>query len=192
MYDKINYEFECACGLRLERPIYPVYCRCGKVYSSDSEHVDYMTTCPHLQDDVCEIATEVSGVTCKVTQDTCRACSHGIRPQRLNTVTLTIAYSQNPKIDTTYIQSIIDGEEVGFGTRLSRLFGLILIETPNCGCKGHADILDVWTPSHIKENMDKVIDWLQNEARLRKIPFSRALTRTLLHTLLQGSPCTPS
>lgn len=140
--------------------------------------------CPHLTNTVCEIATEVAGTPCNTTEENCLACIKCLRPKRLNLHTTTLAFSQNPKLDMKHIQSIIDEEHIGFGTKLSRLFGLILIETPDCGCKGHKDVLDVWTEDHVRKNMEKVIDWLQKEARTRRLPFSRALTRILLNRLL--------
>lgn len=142
-------------------------------------------TCPFFNNGTCEIASEIAGVPCSVSHETCIACSLGTeRSRRLNAITLSVAYGYNRNIDISRIQSVIDGTSNGFGTRLANTLGYLFREISGCKCKGHQDILDVWTKEYISKNMDKVLDWLQNEAKTRRIPFSRALTRVLLNGLL--------
>lgn len=147
---------------------------------SEEEYPD----CPHLTSERCGIASELAGKDISVILSTCRACVHSTRPMRLNNCTLTLAYQHNTSIDVAHLQRIIDGTSPGFGTRMANTFGLIVRETPGCGCEGHKDVIDSWTKEHVAANIDKIIDWLQVEARKRRIPFSRSLTRTLIKTLL--------
>lgn len=144
--------------------------------------------CPHrTTDNICSLATDIAMVACPTSEETCVACTKSSRPQRLNTYVLTLAMRQNPDINISHIESVIDGTSTGFGTRLANTLGLIIKPESGCGCQGHRDVLDVWTEPYIKENLEKVIDWLQTEATNRRLPFSRILTRLLLKSLLSKS-----
>lgn len=142
--------------------------------------------CPHLQENsICEIASEIANTPRHTTPETCIACMANERPQRLNIHTLTIA---GPNVDISHIQSIIDGTSTGFGTRLQSVLGVFFRSSQGCGCNGHKDILDVWTPDYICQNLNTVIEWLQTEASRRRIPFSRFLVRQLLVSILARTP----
>jgi hypothetical protein len=142
--------------------------------------------CPHLKENsICEIASEIANTPRPTTPETCRACMSNERPQRLNIHTLTIA---GPNVDISHIQSVIDGTSTGFGTRLQSVLGVFFRSEKGCGCNGHKDILDVWTPEYIRENLETVIEWLHTEARNRRIPFSRFLVRQLLESVLARTP----
>jgi len=141
--------------------------------------------CPHYQEGACEIASEVAHTRCETNDNVCRSCTRDkLRSRRLNRETLTLAVLHNPTMDISAAESVIDNVSTGFGTRLANTVGLFIRSTPTCGCAGHQDILDTWTPDYIRENLDKVLDWLHNEAKTRKMPFSRILVRTLLLGLL--------
>lgn len=143
------------------------------------------TNCPHrTSENRCNIASEIAGVPCPTTEETCLACVRSSRPNRLNRFVLALAVHQNQDIDISHIQSVIDGTSEGFGTRLANTLAMVITETKGCGCAGHKDILDVWTEPYIRDNLEKVIDWLQTEATNRRLPFSRILTRLLLKSLL--------
>jgi len=148
------------------------------------EPVTVPIECPHRQSNICNIASEIAGTPCPTSEDTCNACSNSPRPQRLNRYTLTLAVRENSNIDISHINAVIDGTSSGFGTRLSNTLGMIIKPKSGCGCAGHKDILDVWTEDYIRNNLEKVIDWLQTEATNRRLPFSRILTRLLLKSLL--------
>lgn len=142
------------------------------------------TECPHHVDNVCSLASEIAGTPCPTSEETCIACTKSPRPQRLNRYVLTLAVRENSNIDISHIESVIDGSSTGFGTRLANTLGMTIKPKEGCGCAGHKDILDVWTEPYIRDNLEKVIDWLQTEATNRRLPFSRILTRLLLNSLL--------
>jgi hypothetical protein len=175
---------KCVCEKEYANPIFPVYCLCGRTYLDMATMQPAPQHCSHLKDEVCEIASEIAGIPCTTKEEVCHMCSSCPRPQRLNNFTLALAYANNPEIDTDHIRAVIDGESEGFGTRLANTLGLFFRDKPGCGCAGHRDILDVWTKGYILSNKEKVIDWLQNEASNRRLPFSRTLTRVLLDALL--------
>jgi len=144
--------------------------------------------CPFLNENKCEIATEIAGVPCPTTPKICEQCLSCTRPSRLNMYTMSLALVKNAYLDEAKLQEVIDGTSNGFGTRLHNTLGLILADLPDCKCPGHRDILDVWTPGYIHENMDSIINWLQTEAVKRGVPFFRPFVRLLLKTLLSTVP----
>lgn len=167
------------------------YCSCGDTIAYSEGTSPKCPTCSracvHRQhNSVCEIASEIASIPCTTTIETCAACLATSRPRRLNIHTLTLAYAHNQQIDMQHCQEVIDGSASGFGTRLANTIGLILKEdaSSSCGCAGHKDILDVWTKDYIRTRMDTVLDWLQNKAYTRHLPFSRSVTRCLLQGLL--------
>lgn len=147
--------------------------------------MEKITNCPHNLNDTCEIASEIAGTPCSLPPGICTACEESTRPRRLNRYTVDLALTYNHDISIERMQSVIDGTSNEFGTRLSNTIGLILVPTPDCGCPGHKDILDVWTPKYVNENIEHVIAWLQYEAIKRSLPFSRRLCKLLLLGLLR-------
>ncbi len=135
--------------------------------------------------ETCELADEVAGTPCKVDSRVCAACTSSTRSRRLNRQVLAVALDHNPSIDTEKLLAIVDGESEGFGTRLANTLGWFIPQEPGCKCPGYQDLLDTWTPEYIRANLDRVVGWLQNEAEVRRIPFSRTLTKLLLQALLQ-------
>jgi hypothetical protein len=112
------------------------------------------------------------------TPEICRACLK--HEKRLNYITLSLA-SRTSERQLIPLPPTTKGT---IGTQLESIFGTIFQKLPDCRCPGHRDILDTWTPEYIKSNMSHVIRWLEREAKIRKIPFSRTLARTLLNLVL--------
>jgi hypothetical protein len=140
--------------------------------------------CPHNIDNTCEIASSIAEIAVPIDESTCLACTNCPRSRRLNAHTITLALVYKPDLDPVYLRSVVDGHSHGFGTRLSNTLSIFFQESEGCACKGHKDILDVWTPSYIRKNMEGVINWLQSEAKNRNLPFFRPAARILLNTLL--------
>lgn len=141
--------------------------------------------CPHLQGKTCEIASEIAGLPVEPNIVTCKLCSRCKgREQRLNVYTLSLAAQANPQVDAQKAHEIMDGTLSGFGTKLASVFAWAVKARSGCGCKGHQDVLDMWTKEYIQENLDKVIDWLETEAKARHIPFARSIARVMLLGIL--------
>ena len=64
------------------------------------------------------------------------------------------------------------------------MFGIFFEDSDTCGCSGHQDILDSWTPAYIKKNIDSVVFWICQAAIARKLPHSKLATKMLLVGLL--------
>ena len=149
---------------------------------------DMPTECPYLISDPstserqCNLIYDLTGVIYHSSTETCLACEKTDRPQRINLVTISIASRLTPERE--YNLELLG---TGFGTKLANLFKqLSLSEVKGCECPGHQDILDLWTPEYIRQNIDKVLDWLAKESKRRRIPFLRPITKRILLTLLQS------
>lgn len=133
----------------------------------------YKETCKYLDNSHCRLVEELTSIPCPVTNE-CLHCT-----QDINLTTITLASRLTP--ERTYDISNLGN---GFGTRLHNLLSPFLSEVPECECREHKDILDLWTEEYIKQNIDRVVSWLATEARRRRLPFSYRLTRILLLKLL--------
>lgn len=154
-----------------------------------------MIQCKYLENSHCKLVEELTSIPSPVTTE-CSNCS-----QDINLVTLTLASRLTPERE--YDISLLGH---GFGTRLSKLLShlslsemseskgrdsedrdstLSLSEVEGCECNVHKDILDLWTPEYIRSNIDRVVQWLADEARKRRLPFSYRITRFFLLQLLK-------
>lgn len=131
--------------------------------------------CPFLNQNRCSLAEELADSSpIYTTPGTCKACSTSNRPNRVNLITITLS---GKDYDISKLGK-------GYGTQLSNLLYPFFQKLPGCRCKGHKDLLDLWTPEYIRKNIDRVVNWLAEEARKRKIPFSYKITRSLLLAIL--------
>jgi len=137
-------------------------------------------SCPFLDNNKCNLVQELTGKECPVDTTTCKGCLRTDNPSAVNVVTITLASQLTPERE--YDISLLG---TGVGTKLASILKPFLSEVKGCGCKGRQDILDLWTPEYIKNNIDRVITWLGDSARKRKIPFSPTLTRYLLLTIIK-------
>ena len=148
-----------------------------------------MPTCPHLVSNnrQCNLIYDLTGAIYHSSTETCSACTKTDRPQRINLVTISIASRLTPERE--YNLELLGN---GFGTKLANLFKqLSLSEVKGCECPGHQDILDLWTPEYIRQNIDKVLDWLAKESKRRRIPFLRPITKRILLSLLKDYEINP-
>ena len=70
----------------------------------------------------------------------------------------------------------------GPGTELSKLLKMIGINAKEkgCGCKSHAKRMDREGPQWCRDNIEKVLGWLQTEAKKRKLPFVKAAAKQVV------------
>lgn len=144
--------------------------------------------CPHLDNGRCEIASSIAYKDIFASPHKCAACQNDSRSQRINLVTISLANSARtltPEEKIKLYKIVADDLPSGFGERLARIFKYLGIEdSPDCGCSGHKDILNLWTKDYIQTHREKVIRWLGNESRKRRLPFSPRLVRKFLSFLI--------
>jgi hypothetical protein len=73
---------------------------------------------------------------------------------------------------------------IGPGTELKKLLSGIGIKAES-GCKcadraRHMDFMEAKEPGWTQNNMEEILDWLEEEARKRNLPFVRAGARVLV------------
>lgn len=140
--------------------------------------------CKYLDNNHCLLVQELTSLPSPTSESTCNTCLKS--PTRINLVTIGLANKISP--DMTYDISHLGS---GFGTRLHNLISPYLSEVEDCDCETHKDILDLWTPEYIRKNIDRVVQWLADSARKRRIPFSYRITRLVLLSLLYQSGPSP-
>ena len=69
----------------------------------------------------------------------------------------------------------------GPGSELKRLFSLMLVgATPECLCHGRARLMDEMGVRWCADNIEYIVDWLEDEAKDRGIPFVRRSAQALV------------
>jgi hypothetical protein len=69
----------------------------------------------------------------------------------------------------------------GPGTELKKLLGWFGLRAKGkCRCDKRARTMNAWGPKKCLENMETILDWLQEEAGMRGLPFIRALAKPVV------------
>ena len=77
--------------------------------------------------------------------------------------------------------------EPGVGAEVKKLLKKIGIEaSKNCACNRHAMIMDYHGPEWCLENMDTILEWLEVEAKKKKMPFIKAAGRILVKRAIRN------
>lgn len=70
---------------------------------------------------------------------------------------------------------------IGPGTELKTLLlRFRIVKSTGCGCGAKVRMMDENGPDWCKENLETIVDWLQEEATRRKLPFLRVGARQLV------------
>lgn len=76
----------------------------------------------------------------------------------------------------------------GPGTELKKALGMLGIHpTKNCSCNSRMAYMDDQGVEWVEANIETVVDWLQQEARKRRLPFFRAVGRMLVNRAIKRS-----
>jgi len=68
----------------------------------------------------------------------------------------------------------------GPGTSLKEMFSLLLLDAkPECLCHQRSNYLDILGYRWAMDNIETVVDWLEDEARNRSMPFDRDVAMRL-------------
>jgi hypothetical protein len=69
----------------------------------------------------------------------------------------------------------------GPGTMLSQILETVGIKAaPNCGCKRKALTMNINGNEWCEQNIETIIDWLEEEAKKRNLPFLRTAGKLLV------------
>jgi hypothetical protein len=80
----------------------------------------------------------------------------------------------------------------GVGSELSKTLEIFGIKaTPNCSCKKRAKLMDTNGIAWCEKNKDTIVGWLEEEAKKRKLIFSKTIARILLNRAIQSAKNDP-
>jgi hypothetical protein len=83
-------------------------------------------------------------------------------------------------------------QSAGAGTEMKKLLSMIGIKaTPNCSCNRKAQAMDDEGIKWCEENEDKILDWLQEESKRRKLPFVRFAAKQMLKIAIRRAKANP-
>lgn len=71
--------------------------------------------------------------------------------------------------------------KIGVGTELKRLLSRVGIHsTPKCLCDQRAMIMDEEGPDWCRQNLSVIVEWMREEAEIRRMPFCRVAAKLLV------------
>lgn len=85
------------------------------------------------------------------------------------------AYPAAPKPHVAGVSEPPQAPASGPGTELKALLKdwLGIQASPNCSCNARARQMDEWGPDLCEQNMATILEWLEEQAKARKLPFVR-------------------
>lgn len=96
---------------------------------------------------------------------------------------------ENPQ---AYLQNLfpktLESDPDGPGAILSGMISAMGIKsTPNCSCKRHALEMNNNGPDWCEENLGTILDWLNEEAQKRNLPFVRTVAKLMVQRAINKS-----
>ena len=96
---------------------------------------------------------------------------------------------ENPQ---AYLQNqfpkTLESDPDGPGAILSGMISAMGIKsTPNCSCKRHALEMNTNGPDWCEENLGTILDWLNEEAQKRNLPFVRTVAKLMVQRAINKS-----
>lgn len=126
--------------------------------------------CPHLNDNICELASWMVNKPIETTPETCRACDRCKKPRDVNEVTLALAG--------------IEESDEGPGTTLKKLISWFVEQPPNCGCANRIALMNAWGKQRCREELPTILSWLRESAYDNDLPYSEYVISTILKLIL--------
>lgn len=76
----------------------------------------------------------------------------------------------------------------GPGTELKKLLSIIRIKpSPSCSCNKKAELMDEWGPEVCEKQIDLIVSWLRDEAKIRRLPFVESLAKLLVKRAIKNA-----
>jgi len=81
----------------------------------------------------------------------------------------------------------------GTGTELKKLISWVIPKSDNCDtCQDHIQIMNRWGPETCKKNIDIIVGWLRESARIRGLPFFKTIALYLINKAIKKCSNVPS
>ena len=127
-------------------------------------------TCPHYNDNLCELASWIADKPIATTPEICRGCGRCDKPQDINEVTLALAG--------------VKESSSGPGTTLHNLITWFVPQPANCGCPNRVAIMNAWGKERCLQEMPTILSWLRESALENGYPYSEFVISAVLRTVL--------
>jgi hypothetical protein len=103
---------------------------------------------------------------------------------KINCDTLICEYCKRSSPSCSVKRNCSNTREGGPGTEIKKLLSRIGIKAKS-GCKcsdraRHIDYMESKNPGWAERNIENILDWMQEEAKKRKLPFVRAGAKLLV------------
>lgn len=161
---------------------------------------------PEGNESYCKIAYELCAIKSLTSKEACEHCSKIPNSRTHNSVTASLALqavrTYKPEMVKEYIHQIkhfltteepnqkISGE--GPGTELTKMLSWFAKDTPGCKCRDRANTMNIWGVQGCRNNIETILDWLEEAAKERSIPYIRPLARSLVSLAInRAESCTP-
>ena len=132
-----------------------------------------MAQCPHLNNDICELASWLSNKVCITTPEECKACSRCSKPQDVNEVTTALAG--------------IEESDEGPGTTLHRIITWFIPQPAGCSCANRVNVMNVWGRDRCLQELPTILSWLRESALDNNYPYSEYVIGAVVKTILKHS-----
>lgn len=154
----------------------------------------------------CKIAHELCAIKSLTTKEACEYCSKLPNARTHNELTVSLAIQtvkanksqeelqefikQVKHLIKPYSPPEVVGE--GPGTELTKMLSWFAKDTPGCKCRDRANTMNIWGVQGCRNNIETILDWLEEAAKERSIPFIRPLARSLVNLAInRAESCTP-
>lgn len=154
-----------------------------------------MDDCPHKQDGLCQISTNLAGVPVPLADDACAACQLQANPRSVNRVTCSKAIHARTLaglVPTEELLDCVNPPKQGVGTELERLIDRarfilavvrldwIIPSSQQCGCNATKSRLNTDGPtaciaSRRLHAAEIYVRWSKHWRQARYVPFAHSL-----------------
>ena len=155
-----------------------------------------MIECQYKRNGLCQLATDMAKTDVPYYEKTCERCAASPNPMAINKIVKGLAASALvSQGDMQKAGQILKNETwahskrrvTGVGSVLSSIFKTIgIVVSEDCSCKRHAVEMDRRGTRWCLDNLDKIVGWLEEEAKARELVFFRAGVSLALYGLLRA------
>lgn len=157
-----------------------------------------MIDCKYRKNDCCQLISEYGQLQLNESIVSDKACEQCLKTNTPNDgecnsiiASLVIYNTQlkhperNKEIRKKFL-SYCKPKQQGPGTELKKIFDKLLIrEKDGCQCASHARVMDKWGPDTCLERIEEILDWLQDEASERDLPFVRSVAKAIVRLAIR-------
>jgi hypothetical protein len=126
--------------------------------------------CPHLNDNICELASWMANQPIETTPEKCEACQRCNKPMDVNEITNSLAG--------------IEHRDDGPGTTLARTISWFVRKPQDCNCADRVDLMNSWGKERCQQELPTILSWLRESALDNGYPYSERVIALVLRIIL--------